>query len=165
MGEKDIQSTPWHFSDITQNLLLPTHILSRPHAVAVHHHIQHSCSLHAHHDTQSKQLQWRGKSGRKKATRRWSAGGGAHRKRSSSVVCVLSVATAVSGSEERKSHRGELSGSAGKVQRSKTSSARTKIVPRNYCKCSIKRKLFSSCVYSKITISHCYWFIFIIQTF
>lgn len=39
-----------------------------------------------------------------------------HRKRLTSVLCVLSVATAVSGSAEHKSHEGELSGAAGKTQ-------------------------------------------------
>lgn len=44
-----------------------------------------------------------------------------HRKSLTSVLCVLGVATAVSGSAKHKSHQGELSGTAGKTQQRKRS--------------------------------------------
>ncbi len=78
--------------------------------------LQFTCSPGSRLKTSSYRPQWRGKSGRKEAIKRW-GGGGVHRKRLTSVLCVLSVATAVSGSVEHKSHQGELSGPAGKNQK------------------------------------------------
>lgn len=49
MGERHAWSTPRHFSDITQNLLLPRSILSRPHAVTAQHHISKTVNIPAVH--------------------------------------------------------------------------------------------------------------------
>ena len=77
--------------------------------------LQFTCSPGSHNKNSPYRSRWRGKSGRKEAMRTW-RGGGVHRKRLTSVLCVQSVATAVSGSAEHKSHQGELSGPAGKTQ-------------------------------------------------
>lgn len=77
-------------------------------------------------ESSSYRPQWRPESGREAAMRGWRGeggwgGGGEHRKSLTSVLCVLSVATAVSGSGEHKSHQGELSGAAGRTREKKVS--------------------------------------------
>lgn len=67
-----------------------------------------------------------------------------HRKRLTSVLCVLSVATAVSGSAEHKSHQGELSGPAGKTQQREKVSDCTKTLLHNllgHCICCLFAKV------------------------
>lgn len=70
--------------------------------------------------------QWR--QAGKKSHKGWRRRRRMYRKRLTSDLCVLSVATAVSGSAEHKSHKGELSGPAGKTQQRERVSAWTKIL-------------------------------------
>lgn len=74
---------------------------------------------------------YRTQSGRKEAMRTW-RGGGVHRKRLTSVLCVRSVATAVSGSAEHKSHQGGVIGPAGKTQQREKVPAFTKTLLHSY---------------------------------
>lgn len=59
----------------------------------------------------------RRQAGNKEKAIRDEGGGGVHRKRSTSDLCVLTVATAVSGSAEHKSHQGELCDRQGRLSR------------------------------------------------
>ena len=94
---------------------------------------------------------------REKATRRRRGGGGgggggvAHQKRLTSVLCVLSVATAVSVSAEHKSHQGESSGPAGKTQEREKVSECTKTLLHNILMDSI-----NSLTPFKMSICHSY---------
>lgn len=92
--------------------------------------LQFICSPGSQLKTSAYRTKGRGKSDRKEAMRTW-RGGRVHRKRLTSVLCVLSVATAVSGSAEHKSHQGELSGPAGKPQQREKVSAFTKTLLLN----------------------------------
>ncbi len=125
MGERHAWCTPWHFSEITQNLLLPRPILSRPHAVAPWHHVSKMVNTPAVHVLTRSQLKTAPmdlSEGERRAGReQWAdeeeevcTGKGWPQ-----FLCVPSVATAVSGSAEHKSHQGELSGTAEETQQRK----------------------------------------------
>lgn len=101
-------------------LTLPKTFSSRNPRDPLAHHQLKFLELTSSHGSQLKISSCRPQrrqAGNKEKAIRDEGGGGVHRKRSTSDLCVLTVATAVSGSAEHKSHQGELCDRQGRLSR------------------------------------------------